>query len=153
MKKMFLFVWIIACLSGLAGCSPENNGETDPTGYPSGEVQRQQVMYNGVVYVYTASGFDNPLPDGYVLVGEVKEVDNRQEPVKDWCGSRVDVGQKIYVSDDASVIYLEYETGYAEFEARGVPEIVATHEESEEGGIAATYYELSDGTWKCGDTI
>ena len=74
-------------------------------------------MYNGVSYFYTADGFDHPLPDGYEQVGEVKEVDNRQEPAEDWCGSRVEGGQKIYVSNDTSTIYVEYETGYAEFAA------------------------------------
>ena len=34
--------------------------------------------------------------------------------MEDWCGSRVEVGQKIYVSNDTATIYVEYETGYAE---------------------------------------
>ena len=124
MKKMLPWMLMMACLSGLAGCGAESGTATAPTGYPSGEAQRQQVMYNGVIYSYTANGFDNPLPDGYGLVGEVKEVDNSQEPEADWCGSRVDVGQKIYASDDSSAIYLEYEDGYAEFVDRNAPEII-----------------------------
>ena len=131
MKKMLSFLLFMICLSGLVGCASRHSGEITPTGYPSGETQRQQVMYDGVVYFYTANGFDNPLPDGYALVGEVKTVDDSQEPVKDWSGSRVDVGQKIYASDDASVVYLEYENGYAEFAACGVPESAAVHEDAE----------------------
>ncbi|MDO4268965.1 MAG: hypothetical protein Q4C73_10875 [Eubacteriales bacterium] len=85
-------------------------------------------MYNGVVYFYTANGFDNLLPDGYVLVGEVKTVDDSQEPATDWCGSRVNIGQKIYASDDASRVYLEYASGYAEFAVRGASVDVTVHE-------------------------
>ena len=116
MKKRIEILLIMLCLLGLSGCNP-NHDEPTPTGYPSGEVQRPQIMYNGVIYFYTADGFDHPLPDGYEQVGEVKKVDNRQEPVEDWCGSRVEVGQKIYVSNDTATIYVEYETGYAEFDA------------------------------------
>ena len=116
MKKRIGILLIMLCLLGLSGCNP-NRDEPTPTGYPSGEVQRPQIMYNGVIYFYTADGFDHPLPEDYEQVGEVKEVDNKQEPAEDWCGSRVEVGQKIYVSDDTSTIYVEYETGYAEFAA------------------------------------
>ena len=134
MKKRIEVLLIMFCLLSFSGCT-YNNEELTPTGYPSDEMQRPQIMYNGVIYFYTADGFDHPLPDGYEQVGEVKEVDNRQEPVEDWCGSRVEVGQKIYVSNDTAcgsrvevgqkiyvsndtaTIYVEYETGYAEFDA------------------------------------
>ena len=116
MKKRIAIVLTIVCLLGLVGCNGTDN--LTPTGYPSGQVQRQQVMYHGVFYYYTANGFDNPLPDGYESVGAVKEVDHDQEPSVDWCGSRVDVGQEIYASDNSSSIYLKYESGYAEFEAK-----------------------------------
>lgn len=107
----------LAIIRNLGEDTQNNHEEITPTGYPSDEIQRQQVMYNGVLYYYTANGFDNPLPDGYEFIGEVKEVDNKQEPTADWCGSRVDLGQKIYASDNTSVIYLEYERGYAAFGA------------------------------------
>lgn len=116
MKKIIAIAMTLVCLLGLAGCNKTDN--LTPTGYPSGQVQRQQVMYHGVIYYYTANGFDNPLPEGYALVGEVKEVDNGKEPSVDWCGSRVDVGQEIYASENSSSIYLKYESGYAEFEAK-----------------------------------
>lgn len=116
MKKRIAIVLTIVCLLGLAGCNKTDN--LTPTGYPSGQVQRQQVMYHGVIYYYTANGFDNPLPEGYELAGEVKEVDNDKEPSVDWSGSHVDVGQEIYASDGSSSIYLKYESGYAEFKAK-----------------------------------
>ena len=59
-------------------------------------------------------GFDGPLPEGYEYVGKIKKVDNKHEPVSDWNGSRVEEGQRIYAKDTA-VIYVEYESGYAEF--------------------------------------
>ena len=114
MKMCIVFFLTMFCLLGLSGCTADNK-DIVPTGYSSGEVQRPQIMYNGIIYFYTANGFDNPLPEGFELVGEVNKVDNKQEPSADWNGSRVDVGQKIYASDDASAIYLEYEMGYAEF--------------------------------------
>ena len=118
MKKIIAITLTIVCVLGLVGCNKTNGEDLTPTGYPSGQVQRQQVMYNGVIYYYAANGFDSPLPDGYELVGDVKEVDNDKEPSVDWCGSRVDVGQEIYASDNSSSIYLKYESGYAEFRAK-----------------------------------
>lgn len=118
MKKIFAITLTIVCLLRLVGCNKTDGENLAPTGYPSGQVQRQQVMYNGVIYYYTANGFDSPLPDGFELVGEVKEVDNDQEPSVDWCGSRVDVGQEIYASTNSSSIYLKYESGYAKFKSK-----------------------------------
>ena len=118
MKKMLAIILVLTCLLGLVGCNKSQDDEPTPTGYPSGQVQRQQVMYNGVIYYYTANGFDNLLPDGFELVGAVKEVNNDQEPSDDWSGSLVDVGQKIYAATNSSSIYLEYESGYAEFKAK-----------------------------------
>ena len=83
MKKIIAITLTIVCLLGLVGCNKTNGEDLTPTGYPSGQVQRQQVMYNGVIYYYAANGFDSPLPDGYELVGDVKEVDNDKEPSVD----------------------------------------------------------------------
>ena len=118
MKKIIAIVLTLVCLLSFIGCNRSERDTTTPTGYPSGQVQRQQVMYHSVIYYYTANGFDAPLPDGFELVGEVKEVDNDQAPSVDWCGSLVEVGQKIYASSGSSSIYLEYERGYAEFKAK-----------------------------------
>ena len=46
MKKRIGILLIMLCLLGLSGCNP-NRDEPTPTGYPSGEVQRPQIMYNG----------------------------------------------------------------------------------------------------------
>lgn len=118
MKKIVAITLTIVYLLGLVGCNKTDGDNLTPTGYPSGQVQHQQIMYHGVIYYYTANGFDNPLPEGYELAGEVKEVDNDKEPSVDWCGRHVDVGQEIYASDGSSSIYLKYESGYAEFKAK-----------------------------------
>ncbi len=89
-------------------------GQT-PTGYPTGTVQQPQIMYEGQIYYYTANGFDSPLPLGYLLVGAVKKVDNNDPPTENWTCGRVELGQAIYAKDGAESIYVEYESGYAEF--------------------------------------
>ena len=68
---------------------------TNPTGYPTEEVGQPQLRYNGTVYYYFATGFDEPLPKGYNLVGTVTDVDNTQAPEENLHGARVDVGQEI----------------------------------------------------------
>lgn len=90
-----------------------------PTGYPSGELQQKQVMYNGQIYYYGATGFDEPLPDGFEHVGAIEKVDNVHEPEEDFCGARVEVDQEVYANaEHADTIYLKYEKGYAKFEIR-----------------------------------
>ena len=56
------------------------------------------------------------IADNVDFEGQVTMLD--KEPSVDWCGSRVDVGQEIYASDNSSSIYLKYESGYAEFRAK-----------------------------------
>lgn len=95
-----------------------DNGESQPneTGFPAGEIQQSQIMYSGEIYYYFATGFNEPLPDGYEFAGNVTDVDNIIGPTYDFCGSRVDVGQEIYSSETTpTVIYVKYENGYARF--------------------------------------
>ncbi len=72
-------------------------------------------MYDGALYLYSANGFDVPLPEGFVLVGSVQSVDNTNVPTQDFAGSLVEVGQKLYASPEESSIYLEYSDGFGEF--------------------------------------
>ena len=89
---------------------------TTPTGYPSGELQQPQIMYDGLIYYYFATGFDEPLPDGYECVGEVAEVDNVNIPQNDFQGARVELMQEIYVLPGIhDTIYVKYDSGYARF--------------------------------------
>ena len=93
--------------------------EVTPTGYPSGEIQQPQIRYDGQLYFYFATGFDEPLPKDYAHVGSIAAVDNTAEPAEDFHGARVEAGQDIYASDaNPDTIYVEYEKGYAAFSVR-----------------------------------
>lgn len=47
---------------------------------------------------------------------EVESIDNKEQPSKNYTGSRLEVGQKIYANDEEpEIIYIEYENGYARF--------------------------------------
>ena len=92
-----------------------SGGSSTPTGYPTGSVQRPQIMYDGTLYLYSANGFDEPLPEGFALVGSVQCVDDANAPTRDFSGSLVEVGQKIYASPENSSIYVEYTDGFGEF--------------------------------------
>ena len=92
---------------------------TTPTGYPSETIGQPQIMYNGMVYYYFATGFDKPLPEGYEYVGAVADVDHTMAPVQNFHGARVEAGQEIYaLGTNPDSVYLKYESGYAEFSAR-----------------------------------
>ena len=89
---------------------------TTPTGYPSGEVQQPQILYDGLLYYYFATGFAEPLPAGYESIGNVEAVDNENTPTSDYHGARVEPGQEIYVLPGIhDAIYVKYENGYARF--------------------------------------
>ena len=118
MKKMIALLLAWACVLGLVGCG-HNEAPTTPTGYPTGKIQQPQIMYNGQVYYYFATGFGEPLPDGYGLVGSITVIDNDNEPTEDFHGSRVELGQEVYASEsNAETVYVKYEKGYAQFAIR-----------------------------------
>jgi len=121
MKKLIALVLALVCVLGLVGCTSQIKNSTPEieTGYPSGEIQQPQIMYNGQVYFYFATGFDEPLPDGYELVGSISAVDNINEPTEDFYGARVESGQEIYASEaNTETVYVKYEKGYAQFTMR-----------------------------------
>jgi len=100
-----------------------------PTGYPSGTIQQPQIMYNGQVYFYFATGFEEPLPHGYALVGSIAGVDNEKGPTEEFHGARVEPGQAVYASQtNPSAVYVEYEKGYAEFTVRKESETIRFHD-------------------------
>ena len=98
--------------------SAEATRVTVQTGYPSGEIQRPQVMFRGNIYVYSGEGRDLPLPDGFSKVGAVASLNN--DPLTfsgEFTGSRVTIGQEIFASPaHIDRIYLAYEEGYARFD-------------------------------------
>ena len=131
--QIFVPLFLLAVVLG-ACAKTEVNPKTTPTtttvattlaqtGYPRGEIQRPQVVYGGCVYLYVAEGVSNPLPSGFTAVGAVETVDNRALGEKpDWCGSRVEVGQRIFANaDQPDTLYLEYAEGYGKFVCANEP--------------------------------
>lgn len=127
MKKIIVLLLALSCVLGLAACGSKGTGyaevmesRTDesatPTGFPSEEVQQPQIMYTGLIYYYFATGFDEPLPDGYSCAGMVEVVDNAHTPESECHGANVEWGQEIYALPGVhDTIYVKYETGYARF--------------------------------------
>ena len=116
MKKLMALVLTLVCVLAVVGCAAKHEDPTTPTGYPTGKIQQPQIMYNGQVYFYFATGFDEPLPDGYALVGSIAVVDNDNEPAEDFHGARVELAQEVYASDDdTDTVNIKYEKGYAKF--------------------------------------
>ena len=116
MKKLIALFLALTFVLGLVGCSGQNEDPSTPTGYPTGKIQQPQIMYNGHIYFYFATGFDEPLPDGYALVGSITMVDNDNQPTEDLHGARVELEQEIYASEtNTETVYIKYENGYAQF--------------------------------------
>lgn len=113
---LLAFVFLLVCVMALTGCARQNEDFTVPTGYPSEEMQQPQIMYTGQIYYYFATGFDEPLPDGYSCAGMVEVVDNAHTPETEYHGARVEWGQEIYALPGVhDTIYVKYENGYARF--------------------------------------
>ncbi len=95
------------------------NGAEASTGVESGIIEQPQVMYDGHIYYYNATGRDEKLPEGYESAGTIEKVDSKDYPTENFAAAGVDleVGQEIYISKaDGNVIYLKYDSGYARFE-------------------------------------
>lgn len=120
-----------ACGSSEGNVSGTNGVETS-TGVESGMIEQPQVMYDGYIYYYNATGRDEDLPEGYESVGAIEKVDSKDYPAENFAAAGVDIeiGQEIYISkEEKDVIYLKYDSGYARFERR--PEEVAAEEEAD----------------------
>lgn len=107
-----------ACGSSEGNVSGTNGAETS-TGVESGMIEQPQVMYDGYIYYYNATGRDEDLPEGYESVGAIEKVDSKDYPAENFAAAGVDleVGQEIYISTtEKNVIYLKYDSGYARFE-------------------------------------
>lgn len=102
------------------------------TGVESGMIEQPQVMYDGYIYYYNATGRDEKLPEGYEIAGTIKKVDSKDYPAENFAAAGVDLeaGQEIYISTtEKNVIYLKYDSGYARFERS--PEDAAAEEQDE----------------------
>lgn len=120
-----------ACGNSGGNVSGTNGAETS-TGVESGMIEQPQVMYDGYIYYYNATGRDEKLPEGYEIAGTTKKVDSKDYPAENFAAAGVDLeaGQEIYISTtEKNVIYLKYDSGYARFERS--PEEVAAEEQDE----------------------
>lgn len=116
MKQVIAIVLVLVCVLTMAGCAILSEDPITPTGFPDGEIQQPQIMYNGIIYFYYATGFNEPLPYGFEYVGSLSAIDNQNEPAEDFCGARVELGQEVYASaTNADTVYLKYDQGYAQF--------------------------------------
>ena len=135
-----------ACGSSEGNVSGTNGVETS-TGVESGMIEQPQVMYDGYIYYYNATGRDEKLPEGYEIAGTIKKVDSKDYPAENFAAAGVDLeaGQEIYISTtEKNVIYLKYDSGYARFERS--PEDAAA-EEQDETEVAEKENEI-EGEWK-----
>ncbi len=116
MKKFIGLLLTLVSMLALVGCVQQKEEPTTPTGYPTGKIEQPQIMYNGQVYFCFATGFDEPLPDDYELVGSVSAVDNDNAPTEDFHGAGVGSEQEVYASEvNTETVYVKYENGYAQF--------------------------------------
>lgn len=109
-----------ACGNSGGNVSETNSAETS-TGVESGIIEQPQVMYDGHIYYYNATGRDEKLPEGYEIAGTIKRVDSKDYPAENFAAAGVDLeaGQEIYISTtEKNVIYLKYDSGYARFDRR-----------------------------------
>lgn len=136
-KGIFICAAALSIMACTACGSPEGNvsgtnGVETSTGVESGMIEQPQVMYDGYIYYYNATGRDEKLPEGYEIAGTIKRVDSKDYPAENFAAAGVDleIGQEIYISkEEKNVMYLKYDSGYARFERR--PEEVAAEEEAD----------------------
>ena len=102
-------------------------------------------MYNGQIYYYWATGFNEPLPADYNYVGCVDKINNLVEPIEDFYGCRLSKGQRIYANpDNDSVIYVQYEDGFARFSIS-----LITEEAKKENTEVSIFYEVTSNHGFC----
>ena len=92
--------WIIlAVLLFLAGCAADQEDPQAkyPTGYPSGQVQRSMVFYNGTLYVLRDGGGRDRVMYGLKMkqAAKVESVDNSKLPSEELAAAHLSVGDKI----------------------------------------------------------
>lgn len=76
-----------ACGSSEGNVSGTNGVETS-TGVESGMIEQPQVMYDGYIYYYNATGRDEKLPEGYEIAGTIKKGRQQRLSCREFCGSR-----------------------------------------------------------------
>lgn len=83
------------------------------TGYQEGEVEKEYVMVNDVLYCYqgkTEESIEQIESKGYASVGEISLCDNTKIPEKNLEAAHVEKGTVVYANEkEKEYIYLEIE--------------------------------------------
>lgn len=114
-KKLFLplifSLLLAACVSA-----------PSPTGHPAEELDQPQLMYDGRVYYYWATGFEEALPSTFEYVGSMDSICNTQAPSVNFSGCQLEKGQQVYADPHGtSAVYVQYSTGFARFSLSNNP--------------------------------
>ncbi|MCI8388609.1 MAG: hypothetical protein HFE63_09115 [Clostridiales bacterium] len=113
--RIYMLLSALFIIFALPSCGIHSDVSTN-TGYPSGQIQREMLYYDGSVWGRDFYGDDNygsgryldELPSGYTLVGEITSEDSYNIPAVDFQSAHIKVGVKVYASDENSdYIYLE----------------------------------------------
>ena len=91
--------WVIFLLAGISilsfsGCGKDG---ANPTGYPSGTIQRPYLFVGGTRYVYTGILLEVKEDYYFTEIGIVQKVDNENLPDEEWEASRLEKGQRVFV--------------------------------------------------------
>ncbi len=82
---------------------------------------------------------------GFEKAGKVSRVDNQEYPDEEFCGTRLDVVQEIYVCPEKfSKIYVKYDSGYAAFERQNAK---SEDEKSQPGTQVSGTEQEADEDW------
>ena len=114
MKKPFLILVPVLLMTILLGCGKEMDNPTSPTGYPSGEVQREFLFYQDQLYGNLNEGLKS-IPDGLNYIGSVEKYDNKTVPDEEFEGCRaLEIGTSLYAPeiDHPIKIYAETADGH-----------------------------------------
>ena len=80
-----------------------------PTGYASGEVQIPFLYYHGQLWL-PAGELTSEVPDGYVLAGNVQQVDNRSVPQEEFAASHLMLHAAVYANEEKPDLIIIDET-------------------------------------------
>lgn len=118
-KKIFTIIFLVMGLLSLSACSSENNADTantsetteGETGYPSGEVQRPYLVYEGELYQHTFENrkiskdkISEEYP-GYEYVASIEKISNKEMPDEELEASRFSEGTEIYANGESIIVY------------------------------------------------
>ena len=109
LRKAIVFLLLIIFVACTA-CDPDN----EPTGYSTGQMQKEYLCYQGTRYVNVFENAET-LPANVAQIGTVEKYDNSSYPDEEFEGCcALEIGTRLYAETKEAppVIYAEIE-GYA----------------------------------------